>query len=125
MAAIALIVGAVIKAATDDQEKAGGGRTVQSQNQPPTGAAKWYSGGDLHAKTMREWKAATYANRLATSSDIVTKIMQIEGRHIPPVDTLKPKAAEMEQCISAAGTDASTDVRSVSEFGALCGVMLK
>ena len=31
----------------------------------------WYSGGNLHQKKIRDWKRATYANKLATCADFV------------------------------------------------------
>lgn len=34
-----------------------------------TYAKQWYEGGTLHNSTFREWKAATYQNKLATCAD--------------------------------------------------------
>jgi hypothetical protein len=86
---------------------------------------KWYAGGTLHAKKMSEWRTASYASRLATASDFVTKMMQIDGDPIPPVDSLKPKAVALENCISAAGKDGVADSQETATIGATCWIMMK
>ena len=81
---------------------------------------EWYSGGTLHRRTVREWRAATYENRLATSADFVMTLGRYQS--LPP--DLRQRAEGFEKCISEAVEDGSVDDRAVSEIGATCGVLL-
>ena len=93
---------------------------------PTSSKAKaWYSGGTLHSATMAKWRTATYANRLATSADFVTKMMQMDGETIPPVDQLKPRAYGLEKAISVAQREGIPDTMSVAEVAASCWILMK
>ena len=35
-------------------------------------ASQWYESGTLHEASIRQWKAATYSNKLATSAGFIT-----------------------------------------------------
>jgi len=91
----------------------------------PAPAKTWYSGGTLHSATMAEWRTASYENRLATSADFVTKMMQIDGETIPPVDQLRPRAYGLEKAISAANPDGLADNQDVATVAATCWVLMK
>lgn len=79
-----------------------------------TSADAWYVGGTLHDKTIREWREATYANRLATSADFVAKIRGTVSRS---------EARRMELAISTAVRDGNVDYKSVSEIAAVIAVL--
>ena len=81
---------------------------------------EWYVGGTLHDKTIVEWRTASYDNRLATCSDFVMTLGKYQSL---PLD-LKKRAVDFEACISKAVEDGNVDNKSVSEFGATCGVLL-
>ena len=87
-------------------------------------SAEWYSGGTLHKATIAEWHQATYANRLATCADWVKALEEPETEI--DYSTVKPKAIELEKCI----TDATVDIpvirknHDVSKYAATCIVLL-
>jgi len=85
---------------------------------------KWYQGGTLHTSTMGEWSQASYANRLATSSDFVCKMYQMEGKSVPPVDRIKSLAKTLEREISAAYTQEGANLQ-VSEVVAVLLVYMQ
>ena len=78
-----------------------------------------YSGGTLHDKTIADWRAATYENRLATCADFVMKLGKYESL---PAD-LKERATQLEICISKAA-ESGLGERKVAEFGAVCAVYM-
>ena len=43
---------------------------IQSKPTP----TMWFEGGTLHKSTIKEWRKASYANRLATSADFYSKL---------------------------------------------------
>jgi len=77
----------------------------------------WYEGGNLHRKTIGDWRQATHHNRLATSADIIAKV-------VGELD--KPKSLELEACLStfASGADKTLMKQTVSEMAAACLIQL-
>lgn len=86
---------------------------------------EWYSGGTLHAAKMSTWSGSSYRNRLATSSDFVAKLMQMDGLRLPSVDQLKPAAEGMERCISESNSGGVADSQDVATLAAGCWVLMK
>ncbi|HLV30993.1 MAG TPA: hypothetical protein VKY57_05430 [Chitinispirillaceae bacterium] len=84
----------------------------------------WYSGGTLHGAKMEDWSRASYDNRLATSADFVTKMMQMDGNKIPPVDQLKPIAQTLETAITNRNKDGIADNQDVSTIAATCWILI-
>ncbi len=82
---------------------------------------EWYVGGNLHKSKIREWKAASERNKLATCADFVANI-----KKDLPISELKTKAIEMKNCIDEAtkGTSISDDEKT-NEIAALCVILLK
>ena len=95
-----------------------------AQSPKPNKAKAWYSGGTLHSAKMSEWSRAPYENRLATSADFVTKLLQTDGKTIPPVDELKPLARELETAISTANKDGLANNQDVATVAATCWVLM-
>jgi len=85
----------------------------------------WYSGGTLHMAKMKQWSQTAYANRLATSADFVTTMLQMDGKRIPPVDQLKPIAMELETCISTSNKGGVANTQKVSTMAAACWILMK
>lgn len=83
-------------------------------------SSKWYQGGTLHDKSVEQWKAASYDNRLATSADFAITLGEYEA--IP--QDLKEQARVFESCISEAVKGEVVNDKPVSEVGATCGVLL-
>jgi hypothetical protein len=81
---------------------------------------KWYSGGNLHKKNIRDWKNASDANKLATCADFIAGVK----KDLSLID-LKEEASQLRDCINEAtkGTDTS-DHSKVNEIGALCLVTM-
>lgn len=97
-----------------------GRRAGYSHLTRPAQAREWFEGGTLHDKTIGEWRAARYENRLATSADIVVSVGKY--RTLPP--DLKRRATEMEIAISTAADDGGIDHMSVAEIAAGCAVLM-
>lgn len=88
---------------------------------PP--ATEWYSGGTLHEATVGEWHQATYANRLATCADFVVVANRAEAER--DFSTVKPKAIELEKCITESTKDiAEIQHHQVTEYAAICLILL-
>jgi hypothetical protein len=81
---------------------------------------EWFEGGTLRQATVSEWKAATRANKLATSGDFVVNTSEeftSEGQ-------LKDRATELMDCIdTAVANSAVLDNSQVSEVAATCAVL--
>lgn len=94
----------------------------------PAISGEWYQGGTLHGATVREWKNATYQNKLATCGDMVANLW-LKGLtnfeiNNPP-DDFKPYAQELVVFIDTAteGIDA-VNTYKVSELAAMGAVMM-
>ncbi len=81
----------------------------------------WYAGGTLHRATMGEWTASTDHSRLATSADfIVTMVKDLPSSMEP----LKPKAVQLEKCITKGGSPMGAEYLTVRKVAAGCAVLL-
>jgi len=87
-------------------------------------AKEWYEGGTLHRATMREWHEASYENRLATSADFVAKLLQTDGRPVPPPDTLKPIAEDFERGMSKVASEPDAADQSAASVAATMWVLM-
>lgn len=74
----------------------------------------------MHRKTVADWRAAPYRDRLATSADFVVKL---GGYRSLPAD-LRRRSEDFETCISKAVEGGEVDSHPVSEIGAACAVLL-
>ena len=83
---------------------------------PPTKA--WYDGGTLHNATAAEWKAATDANRLATSADWATVMTGWDTLTVARV-----LATDLRLCVNEA-VKASPAQQKVNELAAACAVLM-
>lgn len=101
------------------------GSAGSSSQGPAREESAWYSGGTLHASKMTEWSRAPDADRLATSADFSTRMMQIDGTTIPPIGQLRITAEKLERCISAANQDGVADSQDVATVAATCWILLK
>ncbi|MFY9344091.1 MAG: hypothetical protein WAT39_16495 [Planctomycetota bacterium] len=70
---------------------------------------------------MREWKAATKANRLATAADFAATIFK---RRQLSLDQLRHKAVELVAAIAPSADDATLGDLAVSEVAAASAVLL-
>jgi len=120
-----IIVGVVGGLLSSSNSGSSSSRARPAPRPAPAPVKAWYSGGTLHAANMAAWRNASYANRLATSADFVTKMMQMDGETIPPVDQLKPRAYGLEKAISTAQREGIPDTMSVAEVAASCWVLMK
>lgn len=82
----------------------------------------WFSGGTLHKSTIKQWRNATYANRLATSADYVVGYLNITN--FSDMTKIKQQATDLESCISKASEGGSADDEKVATIGAMCMVLL-
>ena len=81
----------------------------------------WFEGGTLHRATLREWNAATSANRLATAADFAATILK--ARKLS-TDQLRPKAVELVEAIRPSAEDPSLGALKVAEVAAASGALL-
>lgn len=86
--------------------------------------SEWYSGGTLHRSTMREWRQASYSDRLATSADFSATQLKKQGRSIRNMNELRPIAVSLEAAISEAGRGGAADTQSAASIAAACWILL-
>ena len=116
----ALIIGLLVAESTMLFSCAGGSAYHCDSIHRTSKTKKWYVGGTLHDKTVANWRAATYENRLATCADFVIKLGKYQSL---PLD-LKKRAVELEACISKAVEGGSVDKKPLSEIATTCAVLL-
>ena len=91
-------------------------------------SAQWYSGGNLHQKTLYDWERASNRNKLATAGDWYAAAVGIERvRRLGGINAVKPKARNLVICMNEASRDlpAST-ARAVkaSEAASSCLILM-
>ncbi|GBC59180.1 hypothetical protein DENIS_0116 [Desulfonema ishimotonii] len=86
----------------------------------------WYKGGTLHQSTVDEWNNASYENKLATAADWANSVPRIETKVKVNgnMDTLKPFAKELLECVDNAATDKDFGSMRVSELASGCIVLM-
>lgn len=91
-------------------------------------AAQWYSGGNLHGKTLYDWARAGDSNKLATAADWYAAMAgQNRIRRLGGIDGMKPKARDLVICMNEASRGLSADLaRSIktSEAAASCMILM-
>lgn len=79
----------------------------------------WYADGALHKATMREWRRATYANKLATAADFGVNIMRAEGMDVDQIDIngkpIRTLADTIVQALDTADRELQMDDQQVAE----------
>lgn len=86
---------------------------------------KWYEGGTLHKSNMREWSAASYRNRLATSSDFAAHMLKERGTPPKSMDELKVYAVLLEGNMSEANADGLANIDQVSYIAATIWILME
>lgn len=87
--------------------KGGGGRS----------SGKWYQGGTLHQATAREWRAGSYADKLATAGDMLSATKWRGHLNTPEdFDRLKDKAAMLVGAVNDSLSGNSVESVRVSEI---------
>lgn len=81
----------------------------------------WFAGGTLHKATVKEWRNATYANRLATSADFIAATQDVD---FGDMTAFKNMARDLETCISTAVSDGDVDNEKVATISAMCTIQL-
>ena len=81
----------------------------------------WFSGGTLHKSTVKEWRNASYSNRLATAADFVAATQNVDYGNL---DEFKTWAKDLEICISEAVSGGDVDDSKVSLISGMCTVFL-
>lgn len=94
-------------------------------------AKSWYEGGTLHNSKISQWVKATSVDRLATSADFVTVIAKNRGTiklgEVTPKqfeDWLKPKATQLQSCISDAAKDKRLSSSPTKDVATVCALKL-
>jgi hypothetical protein len=95
--------------------------TNSNQTYSNNNDTSWFSGGTLHNSTVREWRNASYANRLATSADFVAATQNVDYGNLTQ---FKKWATNLEACISTAASGGDADDEQVSFIGSLCMTQL-
>lgn len=71
----------------------------------------WYEGGTLHAKTGRDWRAASYHNKLATCTDFIAMMWQKKKlepsmqERIKSIEDIRPFANQLVAALNTTFTD--------------------
>lgn len=86
----------------------------------------WYSDGNLHNATIKQWKQASSSNQLATAADWTLKFPKIKRKVLKSgsMETLKPYAVNLVNCLNEASTEPGYDNMSSAEMATLCGISL-
>lgn len=87
----------------------------------------WYEGGTLHRATVSQWNKASYANKLATAADwaMIRPKIKDKVEQSRDMETLKPFAVELVQCVNEAAAGKGYDNMKVSELAASCIILMK
>jgi Domain of unknown function (DUF4190) len=88
------------------------------------GGTEWYEGGTLHRATVKEWREATYTDRLATAADWALTMLEKSGNKPASTDALKPFAVDLEACVTTTATGGNAEGQRASEVAAMCWVLL-
>ena len=112
---------------------AGNGKTVidlnsgQVTQKKSTTVKQWFEGGTLHNATLKQWRKATSANKLATCADFVATAWKDNKLkpHIADINELKYYAQELVTFIDT-GTDGIKGIEhyKINEIAALGFVMM-
>ena len=81
----------------------------------------WFKGGTLHKSLMKEWRQATYSNRLATSADFIAATQNVDYGNL---DRFKQMATDLETCISTTAVGGAADNEKTAFISAMCMVEL-
>jgi hypothetical protein len=86
----------------------------------------WYEGGALHRATVSQWNKASYSNKLATAADwaMVRPKIKDKVEQTGDMETLKPFAVELIQCVDEAAAGKGYDNMKVSELAASCMILM-
>lgn len=96
---------------------------------PVESTPKWYEGGTLHRATMREWRSATYANKLATAADFVSvNLREIEKSSPEGVDIerdVRPAAVKLVIQLDSISPNSFADAQTVGSVVATLTILQK
>lgn len=77
----------------------------------------WFRGGTLHKSKLKEWRLASYSNRLATAADFIAATQDID---YGDMDQFKQMSVELEVCISAAAEGGDADSANTEFVATWC-----
>lgn len=90
---------------------------------------KWYSGGTLHRKTMRDWRLADEADKLATAADIAFSFRKRKGEAdadiVADEPRLRREAERIKSAIDATNPDGKNDHETVAAAAALVWALIQ
>lgn len=100
-------------------------RQTVSSNSSPSKRTSWYEGGTLHRSNVDEWNNATSSNKLATASDWAISSSKIKTKVTSSgnMDTLRPFASELVQCVNEAAAAKGSGSMNASELATGCIVL--
>ncbi len=81
-------------------------------------AAAWAAqeqSGDLHNASLRDWNQASEANRFATASDLVERMLNLHD----PI-AVRPKARMVQACISRVSANFQQGSQAVADTAIAC-----
>ena len=103
------------------------GKTVTSSHKSKPSTQQWFEGGNLHQATIKQWRKATPANKLATCADYIAYYW-IRGQlnfSIADMNGLRPYAQELVDFIDTGTADVKDiEHRKVNEVAALSFYMM-
>lgn len=82
-------------------------------------SAQWYVGGTLHSRTLKEWHAASTANKHATLADMVGKALNIRSP-----DAVRFKVVEVAACMDVVAAEKSLRFQPVPDMVVGCMMQL-
>ena len=87
---------------------------------------EWYLGGTLHRSNVGEWNRSTYANKLATAADMALAAKKVKNQVMRSgsMETLRPYAEQLVQCVDEAAAGKGYQRIRVSELAAGCMILM-
>jgi len=124
---LCLIVGLAMQGTSNERRSPVAANSDTEQSQPVESSpveTEWFKGGNLHKKSLLDWKRADRRNRLATAADIVTIAYDDTN-----MDNLRERATKLEGQITEVAmhpdlTEATLSRKSISETATSLVILL-
>jgi len=87
---------------------------------------KWYEGGTLHKSTVMVWLKSDETNKLATCADWVINHKKVKSIVVKNqnIDSLKPFAYELCECMNKSVSGKASQSQQTSEIAAACMILM-
>ncbi|UHO39268.1 hypothetical protein H5J24_03870 [Chryseobacterium capnotolerans] len=100
--------------------------SLLSCSQKTNPETEWTKNGNLHDKTIIEWKSASDQNKLATCADFMASLKRAENQTYTSIQEMKFDANNLKVCIDEGTADNKyADYMKVREIAVTCYILMK